>query len=221
LAIPIKREEKKLVGYLTRPEIDALIAAPAQSRWMGRRDHALLLTMSNSGARVSEITALKRAQVVFGATTFLALHGKGRKDRTLPLGPQTRDVVKRWLRELGEHKREMAFPKARGRPLARHSVHSLMHKAVEDAAPSGPSLRTRPITPPLIRHTTAPHLLQAGIDMATIALWLGHESIETTHVYLETDLATKEQALPKLAPVAEQEVRFTADDPLLAFLTSL
>ena len=123
LAIPIKREDKKLVGYLTRPEIDALIAAPDQSSWIGRRDHALLLTMYNSGARVSEITSLKREQVVFGATTFLELHGKGRKDRTIPLWPQTRDVLKRWFRELGEHKREMAFPNARGRPLARHSVN--------------------------------------------------------------------------------------------------
>ena len=99
LAIPIKREDKKLVGYLTRPEIDALIAAPDQSSWIGRRDHALLLTMYNSGARVSEITALKREQGVCGATTFLALHGKGRKDRTIPLWPQTRDGFKRWLRE--------------------------------------------------------------------------------------------------------------------------
>ena len=115
----------------------------------------------------------------------------------------------------------MAFPNARGRPLARHSVNYLIHKAVEDAAPRCPSLLTRPITPHLIRHTTATHLLQAGIDIATIALWLGHESIETTHVYLETDLATKEQALQKLAPVEAQEARFTAGDPLLAFLTSL
>src|SRR5437763_16250472 len=103
LAIPIKREEKKLVGYVTRPEIDALIAAPDQSSWIGRRDHALLLTMYNSGARVSEITSLRREQVVFGATTFLALHGKGRKDRTIPLWPQTRDAVKRGIPEGGEH----------------------------------------------------------------------------------------------------------------------
>jgi integrase len=122
---------------------------------MGRRDHALLLTMYNSGARVSEITSLKREQVVFGATTFLALHGKGRKDRTIPLWPQTRDVLKRWFRELGEHKREMAFPNARGRPLARHSVNYLIHKAVEGAAPSCPSLLTRPITPHLLRHNPA------------------------------------------------------------------
>lgn len=221
LAIPGKREDKKLVGYLTRPEIDALIAAPDQSSWLGRRDHALLLTLYNSGARVSEITSLQRAQVTFGATTFLELQGKGRKERTIPLWPQTRDVLKRWFREGGEHKSAMAFPNARGRPLARHSINYLIHKAVEGAAPHCPSLLTRSITPHLIRHTTATHLLQAGIDIATIALWLGHESIETTHVYLETDLATKEQALQKLAPVEDQAARFTADDPLLAFLTSL
>jgi site-specific recombinase XerD len=221
LAIPSKREDKKLVGSLTRPEIDALIAAPDRSHWIGRRDHALLMTMYNSGARVSEITTLKREQVSFGATTFLELHGKGRKERTIPLWPQTRDVLQRWFRELGEERSQMAFPNARGRPLARHSVNYLIHKAVEGAAPSCPTLLRRPITPHLIRHTTATHLLQAGIDIATIALWLGHESVETTHVYLEADLVTKEKALQKLAPVEEQEARFTADDPLLAFLTSL
>lgn len=221
LAIPVKREDKKLVGYLTRPEIDALIEAPDRSHWIGRRDHALLMTMYNSGARVSEITTLKREQVSFGATTFIELHGKGRKERTVPLWPQTRRVLQVWFRELGEERSHMAFPNARGRPLARHSVNYLIHKAVQGAAPSCPSLLTRPITPHLIRHTTATHLLQSGIDIATIALWLGHESMETTHVYLEADLATKEQALQKLAPVETQEARFTADDPLLAFLTSL
>ena len=221
LAIPIKREDKKLVGSLTRPEIDALIAAPDQSHWIGRRDHALLLTMYNSGARVSEMTALKREQVCFGATTFLQLYGKGRKERTIPLWSQTRRVLQTWFRELGEEKSPMAFPNARGRLLARHSVNYLIHKAAQGAAVRCPSLCTRPITPHLIRHTTASHLLQAGIDIATIALWLGHESVETTHVYLEADLATKEQALQKLVPVEDQGARFTADDPLLAFLTSL
>ncbi len=221
LAIPNKREDKKLVGSLTRPEIDALIAAPDRSSWIGRRDHALLVTMYNSGARVSEITTLTREQVSFGATTFLELYGKGRKERTIPLWPQTRDVLKEWFRELEEHKSGKVFPNARGRPLARHSVNYLIHKAVQCAASNCPSLLTRPITPHLIRHTTATHLLQAGIDIATIALWLGHESIETTHVYLEADIATKEQALQKLVPVEDQGARFTADDPLLAFLTSL
>src|SRR5262249_8060005 len=144
LAIPIKREDKKLVGYLTRPEIDALIAATDRSSWIGRRDHALLLPMNNTGPRGSEITSLKGTKARFGATTFLALCGKGRKERTIPLWPQTRDVLKQWFRELGEQKSAMAFPNARGRPLARHSVNYLLHKAVESAALSCPSLLTRP-----------------------------------------------------------------------------
>ena len=221
LAIPRKREDTKLVGSLTRPEIAALIAAPDQAHWLGRRDHALLLTMYNSGARVSEMTALTRKQVCFGATTFLQLAGKGRKERTIPLWPHTRRVLHTWFHELGEEKSGMAFPNARGRPLARHSVNYLIQKATQRAAVQCPSLHTRPITPHLIRHTTATHLLQAGIDIATIALWLGHESVETTHVYVEADLATKEHALQKLVPVEEQGVRFIPDDPLLAFLTAL
>ena len=163
LAIPIKREDTKLVGSLTRPEIDALIEAPDRSQWIGRRDHALLLTMYNSGARVSEITPLKREQVSFGTTTFLELHGKGHKERTIPLWPQTRGVVQKWLRELGEEKSEMAFPNARGRPLARHSVNYLIHKAVEGAAARCPSLLTRPITPHLIRHNPAYLLMSCSI----------------------------------------------------------
>lgn len=221
LAIPIKRTDKKLVGSLTQQEIDALIAAPDQSCWIGRRDHALLLTLYNSGARVSEITALRRAQVCFGPTTFLQLHGKGRKERTIPLWSQTRRVLQEWFREQGDDGSPMAFPNAWGRPLSRHSVNYLIRKAAQGAAASCPSLGTRAITPHLVRHTTATHLLQAGVDIATIALWLGHETIDTTHMYLEADLATKERALQKLAFTEEQRTRFTAEDPLLAFLTSL
>ena len=221
LAIPMKREDKKLVGYLTRPEIDALIATPDQSHWIGRRDHALLMTMYNSGARVSEMTTLRCKQVCFGATTFLQLHGKGRKERTIPLWPQTRRVLQIWFEELGRDGHQVAFPSVRGGALSRQSVNYLIQKTAQAASAGCPSLGNRPITPHLIRHTTATHLLQAGVDIATIALWLGHESIETTHVYLEADLETKEQALQKLTPVKEQGTRFTADDPLLAFLTSL
>ena len=152
LAIPLKREDKKLVGYLTRDEMEALLAAPDRTHWVGRRDHALLLTMYNSGARVSEVTALRREQVCFGATTFLQLYGKGRKERTIPLWSQTRRVLQTWFRELVEEKSHMAFPNARGRPLARHSVNYLIHKAAQGAAVRCPSLCTRPITPHLIRH---------------------------------------------------------------------
>ena len=221
LAIPTKREDKKLIGYFTREEIQALLDAPDCSRWTGRRDHALLLTLYNSGARVSEITALMRDQVCFGAHCFLQLHGKGRKERTVPLWPETRQVLKIWFDELSDKANGVAFPNARGKALSRDGVNYLLKQAAQKALPHCPSLATKRITPHLVRHSTALHLLQAGVDIATIALWLGHESIETTHVYLETDLSLKEKALAKLDPVETELVRFKADDPLLAFLSAL
>jgi len=221
LAIPRKREDTKLIGYLTREEMDALLAAPDRSHWVGRRDHALLLTMYNSGARVSEVTSLRREQVCFDATTFLQLHGKGRKERTVPLWPHTSHVLQGWLRELGVFGTPMLFPNARGKPLSRYGVNYLLQQAVQQAVLTCPSLRTKTVSPHVLRHSTAMHLLQSGVDITVIALWLGHESIETTHVYLEADLATKERALQNLAPIEAPLSRFTADDPLLAFLTAL
>ena len=221
LAIPSKRTDKKLIGYLTRPEVEALLAAPDRSSWGGRRDYALLLTLYNSGARVSEMTTLQRKHVCFGPPAFLQLTGKGRKERTVPLWPQTRQVLQAWFEELGDRADPMAFPSARGRPLSREGVDYLLQKAVQKAARVCPSLSMKRITPHVMRHTTALHLLQSGVDIAVIALWLGHESIETTHVYLEVDLAHKEQALQKLSPVEGETARFRADDPLLAFLSAL
>jgi integrase/recombinase XerD len=221
LAIPIKREDKKLIGYLTRTEMQALLAAPDQSKWSGRRDHTLLLTLYNSGARVSDITALTCQHVCFGASTFVQLTGKGRKERTVPLWPTTSQVLKTWFAELGAQADRIAFPSAKGKALSRDGVDYLLQQAIQRAIPACPSLATKTISPHVIRHTTAMHLLQAGVDIATIALWLGHESIETTHVYLETDLAMKEKALEKLAPIEGTWQRFHADDPLLAFLASL
>jgi integrase/recombinase XerD len=221
LAIPIKREDKKLIGSLTRTEMQALLAAPDPAKWSGRRDHALLLTLYNSGARVSEITALTCQHVCFGASTFVQLTGKGRKERTIPLWPTTSQVLKTWFAELGAPADRIAFPSAKGKSLSRDGVDYLLKQAIQRALPACLSLATKHISPHVIRHTTAMHLLQAGVDIATIALWLGHESIETTHVYLETDLAMKEKALEKLAPIEGEWKRFHADDPLLAFLTSL
>jgi integrase/recombinase XerD len=162
LAIPRKREDKKVIGSLTRDELEALLAAPDRSHWVGRRDHALLLTLYNSGARVSEITALRRAQVCFGATTFLALHGKGRKERTVPLWPQTSRVVQAWFREGSVAAEQIAFPNTRGKPLSRHGVMSLLQQVVHVATTACPSLRTKTVSPHVIRHTTAMHLLQSG-----------------------------------------------------------
>jgi site-specific recombinase XerD len=221
LAIPVKRQDKKLVGYLTREEMEAILAATDRSKWVGRRDYALLLTMYNSGARVSEMTKLRCEQVVFGASTFLQLNGKGRKERTIPLWPQTTRVLKDWFRELGGDQKQMAFPNARRQPLSRHGVIYILQQAAQKAMASCPSLKSKTVTPHVVRHTTAMALLQSGVDIATIALWLGHESIETTHVYLEADLDMKERALKKLAPVDEQGERYIADDPLLIFLSSL
>jgi site-specific recombinase XerD len=221
LAIPTKREDKKLIAYLTRTEMQALLATPDASTWAGRRDSALLLTLYNSGARVSEITSLKREQVCFGASTFLQLTGKGRKERTVPLWADTAQVLKAWFEELGEEAWPIAFPNARGKALSREGVDYLLKQAVQRAMPVCPSLATKNITPHVVRHSTAMHLLQAGVDIATIALWLGHESIETTHVYLQADLAMQEKALEKLDPLEGEWQRFQADDPLLMFLNSL
>ena len=221
LAIPVKRAEKQLVGYLTREEVDAILAVPDRKTWKGRRDHALLLTLYNSGARVSEITGLQRQQVHFGESAFLQLKGKGRKERVIPLWPHTRRVLRDWFRELGGTDDGIAFPSARGRSLSRDGVDYILQGAVQGASSRCPSLAERKITPHVVRHATAMHLLQAGVDVASIALWLGHESLETTHVYVQTDLTVKEQALSKLNPVTGTMTRFKADDPLLAFLASL
>jgi integrase/recombinase XerD len=221
LAIPVKREDQKLIGYLTRPEIQALLAAPDRLTWVGRRDHALLLTLYNTGARVSEIPQLKREQVCCGDSTFVQLHGKGRKERTIPLWAETVQVLRTWFQELGAYAPTFAFPSVIGTPLSRDGVDYLLKQAIHRATAACPSLATKTVSPHVVRHTTAMHLLQAGVDIATIALWLGHESIDTTHVYLQADLAMKEKALGKLDPIDGEWTRFHADDPLLAFLAAL
>ena len=222
LAIPTKRTDKRLVGYLNREEIDAVLAAPDQSTWIGRRDYALLLTMYNSGARLSEMTGMQRGQVKFDSTTYLQLHGKGRKERVVPLWAKTGRVLRNWFRELEIKTTEAAFPSVRGTPLSSDGLNYILQQAVRHAASAScPSLLTKRVTPHLIRHTCAMHLLQAGVDMAVIALWLGHESIETTHIYVEADLTIKKRALERIAPANSSARRFKADDTLLAFLASL
>jgi integrase/recombinase XerD len=221
LAIPIKRADRRLVGYLTRQEMDALLAAPDRAQRVGRRDHALLLTLYNSGARVSEIAAVRRSQVTFGSTTRLALHGKGRKDRCVPLWPRTGRILAAWFAELDDRPDGPAFPNARGGSLTRDGVRYILDQAVAVAAPRCSSLRAKTISPHVLRHTTAMHLLQSGVECSTIALWLGHESLETTHIYVEADLVTKEAALNKLAPPKTAVRRFKPNDALLAFLAGL
>lgn len=221
MAIPVKRQDKKLISALTREEVDALLAVPDRSTWTGRRDHALLLTMYNTGARVSEMTGLLMQQVRFGTTTYIELHGKGRKERTVPLWPHTARVLESWFQELSKRAGAVAFPNARGHQMARDGVEYLLRQTIRKAASVCPSLADSRISPHTLRHTTAMHLLQAGVDITVIALWLGHESIETTHCYVEADLATKQRALDRVAPVEGRVCRFQPDDALLAFLAAL
>lgn len=223
LAIPVKRTDKRLVGYLTRPEMDALLAAHDLTEWAGRRDHALLLTLYNTGARVSEMTGLRWQQVQFGIKSFVQSMGKGRKERAVPLWPTTARALQSWFKEMESDQRNgaIAFPNARGKALSRDGVNYLLHECVERAVPKCPSLADKRISPHVFRHSVAMHLLQAGVDITVIALWLGHESIQTTHGYIEADLATKEQVLEKVAPAGQLAKRFKADDELLRFLATL
>jgi integrase/recombinase XerD len=219
LAIPLKRADTKVRPYLTREEMEAILASIDRTRWRGRRDYALLLTLYNTGARVSEIASLQRSQIDIAAKSFVRLHGKGRKDRVVPLWPRTAKILKEWFRELQTQPTTVAFPSIRGEPLTRFAIHLLLRKTV--AQTSCPSLKNKRISPHVLRHSTAMALLQSGVDIAVIALWLGHESIETTNEYLHANMAIKEKALATLQPVGKKFRRFKADDTLLDFLANL
>jgi integrase/recombinase XerD len=221
LAIPLKRANTKVREYLTREEMEAILVSIDRAHWYGRRDYALLLTMYNLGARVSEISGLRQSHVTFGAKSYVQLHGKGRKDRSIPLWPRTARVLRDWFRELGQSEQAMAFPSTRGEPLTRFAIHLLLRKAVERASSRCTTLKKKRVSPHVVRHGTAMALLQSGVDIAVIALWLGHESIETTNVYVHANLAMKEKALAKVAPIGRLSRRFRANDHLLAFLESL
>lgn len=221
LASPGKRFTRRLVTFLTRPEIDALLAAPDPGTWFGRRDHALLLLSVQTGLRVSEVTGLQRGDVTLGVGAHVRCLGKGRKERCTPLTKTTATVVRSWLREPARRNTATLFPSAQGGRLSRDSVADLLAKHVARAAPGCPSLRDRRVTPHCLRHTAAMELLQAGVDRGVIALWLGHESVETTQIYLEANLALKEAILAKTLPLDARPGRYRAEDKLLAFLNQL
>jgi integrase/recombinase XerD len=221
LAIPTKRTSRTLLTYLTRAEMDAVLAVHDRTTWLGSRDHALLLTMYNTGARASEMTGLACGQVALADPSLIRIHGKGRKDRTVPLWPQTARVLRRWFQLLNVADTAFAFPTVHGGRLSADGLNVVLQRAVTKAADRCPDLNHKRITPHVIRHTTAMHLLQAGVDIAVIALWLGHENIETTHGYVEADLQMKQQALDKLTPATGQVSRYKPEDKLLRFLASL
>ena len=221
LAIPPKRGPKPLVTFLSDEEIDALLAAPNRDRWTGRRDHALLLTMIQTGLRVSELTGLNCNDVTLAGGPHLHCHGKGRKERVTPLTPQTAAVLRVWRQERAGNPDDPLFPTSRGGRLSRDAVAWLLAKHVATAAHARVSLDAKTISPHTLRHTAAMRLLHAGIDITVIALWLGHEGTQTTQIYLHADLALKERALARTAPPNTTPGRYRPPDQLLAFLESL
>jgi site-specific recombinase XerD len=221
MAIPTKRHERNIVSYLDLDEIKALLAAANPSTWLGRRDHALLVLMIQTGVRVSELTGLRVSDVHLGTGAHIRVTGKGRKKRATTLTGETVNVVRAWLTERRGEPDEPLFPTRQGRPLSRYTVGVVVAKHAAAAAVDCSSLKTKRITPHTLRHTNAMLLRTKGVDIATIALWLGHESTQTTHIYEHADPALKEQAIARTAPLGAKPGRYRPPDTLLAFLEGL
>ena len=221
LAIPLKRHDRTLVTWLTAPELDALLAAPDRATWTGRRDHTMILLAAQTGLRASELTNLKIADVELGTGAHITTLGKGRRERVTPLTDTTVATLRAWLKERAGSPTDPLFPTRAGGALTRDALARRLTKHAADAATSCPSLRGKTITPHVLRHTAAMRLLHAEIDTSVIALWLGHAEIQTTQIYLHADLALKEQALAKAAPIDSKPGRYRPPDALLAFLQAL
>ncbi len=221
LAIPSKRYERSAIEYLTRPEIEALIAAPNQGTWAGRRDRTLLLLASQTGLRVSELTGLCWQDITLDTGAHVRCQGKGRKTRCTPLRKGVVTALRGWQREQQGQPPQPVFPNTRGQPLSRDGVAYLLDKHVLTAQQQCSSLRGKRVTPHTLRHGAAMELLQNGVDCAVIALWLGHETMDTTQIYLHASLELKQQALDKTSPVKGRAGRYQPDDALLAFLKNL
>jgi integrase/recombinase XerD len=221
LAISMKRFEQPLIGFLSRQHIDAILAAPDPSAWAGQRDRVMLATLYNTGARVSELTGMRVGDFLLKPGPAVRIHGKGRKERSVPLWRSTVSELKRWLREYPRAPEEPLFPNRSGGPLTRVGVSERLKLAARIAAKQYPELAKRRISPHIIRHSTAMHLLQAGVNITVIAIWLGHESPVTTHQYVEADLKMKERALTSLRPPKTTPARYRPKDQLLQFLQGL
>ena len=222
LAIPSKRCDRAEVSYLDQAEADALVAAPDRRTWTGRRDHALLDVAIQTGLRVSELTGLRNQDVELGTGAHVQCWGKGRKHRCTPLSKQTVAVLRVWMQERQGQPGDALFPTRRGTPLTRGAMASLVTKHATTAQRRCPSLHTKRSTPHVLRHTCAMNLLQSGVDVTVIALWLGHERAETTaRIYLHADMSIKERALARTAPLDTKPGRYQPADQLLAFLDTL
>jgi integrase/recombinase XerD len=221
LGVPMKRFERPMLGFLTRDEMMAVIGKPGTS-WTSQRDHLLLRVFYNTGARVSEIIGVQLRDVVLDGAPCVHLHGKGRKQRTVPLWRSTVRQLRAWLRLNPQLQPDSPLlPNRDGQSMCRSNVWQRLALAVKAASSEQPQLIKRRISPHTIRHTTAMHLLQSGTDPETLALWLGHESPTTTHHYVEADLAMKERALSRLQQPEASGRRYKAPDSLMEFLKTL
>jgi integrase/recombinase XerD len=221
LAIPPKRSDQTIVTFLTSTETEALLAVPDRATRTGRRDHAWILLALQTGLRASELTALTRRDVHLGAGAYVACHGKGRKNRITPLAPGTVTSLRAWLAEHGGTPDDPLFTTIRGGPMSRDALQQRLTLYATAARRTCPTLTSKNVTPHVLRHSAAMALLHAGTDITVIALWLGHESVTTTQIYLQADMALKQQALDRTTPPASVPGRYKPPDQLLAFLEAL
>jgi integrase/recombinase XerD len=221
LAIPPKRSDRALITYLTEEEITALLAAPDQATWTGRRDHAMLMLACQTGLRATELISLTIGDTHLGTGAHVSCTGKGRKQRITPLTASTARVLQTWLPERGGLAADPLFPTRRGTPLSRDALERRVAKHAATAATACPALREKKISPHVMRHSAAMRLLKAGIETSVIALWMGHENVATTQVYIHADLALKERAIARTAPQGTPPGRYQPPDAVLAFLDGL
>jgi integrase/recombinase XerD len=221
LAIPPKRTERNLLTYLTDQEVDALLDACDQTTWTGRRDHAMFALTVQTGLRISELAGLARQDITLTTGANVHTVGKGRKERRTPLVPATRAVLKAWLRERSGAPTDPLFPTITGTRLSRDGIERRLARHMTLASSSCPSIKAKRVTMHTLRHTAAMRLLLAGNDITEIALWLGHEQLATTNVYLHADMTHKQQAIDRTKPLAAKSGRYRPPDALLAFLEAL
>ena len=221
LAMPTKRFDRRAVAFLDRDEMEALVAAPDRSTWTGRRDHALIILALQTGLRASEIIGLAVRDLVAGTGAHIRCIGKGRKERCTPLRRETVKVLEAWLGERGGNPDDPLFPTIRGSRLSRDALERIVQRHILAATGKCPTLAGKRISPHVLRHSTAMDLLHHGVDQSVIALWLGHESVETTQIYIHADLRLKERALAKVTAPDVKPGRYRPDDKLLAFLEAL
>jgi len=220
-AIPMKRFERSMITFLYLEEIQKIIETPNSNTWSGRRDRTLFATLYNTGARVSEIVNIKCLDIEDKQCTALHLHGKGRKNRVVPLWKRTSKSIRQWLPQIDQNSHSPLFPNRFGKIMTRSGVEKQLRSTVSKAVKQCPSLAGKKVSPHTIRHTTAMHLLQSGVDLSVIALWLGHESITTTHQYMQADIEMKKRALNKMKAPKIRGIKFKPSGDVLSFLDSL